>query len=247
MSNRFYIDPLVSRVDGDYVLLCGDEVHHFSRVMRGKCGDEIFLFDGLGGLFRGVVDLIRKDQVGVRLTERLADNIESTLNLTIASALPKGDRQKFLIEKLAELGVKRFIPIRLERSVAKADANTISRFKRYVIEAAKQCGRNFLMEISDEISINTIADNIADQSSCLRLLLHPVELGDVGQTTPAKLLGVGLASDVVALVGPEGSFTDREVAVCLAADFKPIELGKRILRTETACIAIASLLLTYAG
>ncbi|MDR1483435.1 MAG: 16S rRNA (uracil(1498)-N(3))-methyltransferase [Planctomycetaceae bacterium] len=275
MSDRFYIDPSVSVQNGDRVTLCGDEAYHFCRVMRGRVGDEIFLFDGVGGLFFGVVECVFKDKVEVFLTTRIVDQTECPLKLTIASALPKGDRQKFLVEKLAEIGVRRFVPIQLERSVARADAGVISRFKRYVIEAAKQCGRNVLMEIAEEITLdnlikttknckdgNNVAQNNVDcgggnvegdgkndsgQQDFLRLLLHPVSLGKVGQITPKQLLNNKLPNNVIALIGPEGSFTDREVSVCIESGFVPFAIGARILRTETACITVAALLLPYAG
>ncbi|MDR1480401.1 MAG: 16S rRNA (uracil(1498)-N(3))-methyltransferase [Planctomycetaceae bacterium] len=267
MSSRFYFDPTVSIRDGEKVTLCGDEAYHFCRVMRGKVGDEIFIFDGVGGLFRGVVDFILKDKVRVCLAEEVVCRIESPLRLTVASALPKGDRQKFLIEKLAEIGVHRFIPIQLERSVARADSGVISRFRRYVIEAAKQCGRNALMTISEEMTLdkfikftkdcvvvdnaNDVAqndiENVASQRDVLRLLLHPVVLGEVGQITPKQLLNDKLPANIVTLIGPEGSFTEREVLVCIESGFVPFAMGARILRTETACITVASLLLPYAG
>jgi 16S rRNA (uracil1498-N3)-methyltransferase len=286
MSNRFYIDPVVSIFDIDVgrVVLCGDEAYHFCRVMRGAVGDEIFVFDGVGGLFRGVVESIFKDKVEVRLIERIDEPIESPLRLTIAGALPKGDRQKFLIEKLAELGVYCFVPVCFERSVARADVGVIKRFKRYVIEAAKQCGRNKLMEITEETSlenfikytqnaakeinvaqnkeqnnkqvnkVNEVAgvagvaeSNFIRRFDFLRLILHPVSLGLVGQITPQQLLGGGLSCNITALIGPEGSFTDREISSCIESGFVPLAMGARILRTETAAIAVAALLLPYAG
>jgi 16S rRNA (uracil1498-N3)-methyltransferase len=264
MSNRFYIDPSVSTKNSDRVTLLGDEAFHLRQVMRGKIGDEIFLFDGVGGLFRGVVDSISKNKIEIQLLEQLADYAESPLKLTIATALPKGDRQKFLVEKLAELGVHRFIPISLERSVARADAGVIARFQRYVIEAAKQCGRNTLMEIKEEMTLECLIKFTQDynaginvtknndelnstQQNFSRLLLHPVSLGDVKQISPKQLLNDNLPRNIVALIGPEGSFTDREITASINSGFIPIEMGKRILRTETACITIAALLLPYAG
>lgn len=245
MSDRFYLDPGVSKLDGDLAVLGGDEAHHFSRVMRGKVGDTITLFDGIGLSRHGTVEAVSKNTVSVRILETLQDTIESPLRLTVATALPKGDRQRFLVEKLAELGVARLVPLRLERSVARADEKTTAKFRRYVIEAAKQCGRNVLMEVAEEMSLAETNTLFGDEFS--KLILHPVSLGEVGQTTPKKFLAAGMPEKIVMLAGPEGSFMDREVDDALRFGFKPIELGKRILRTETACIAAASLLLTYAG
>jgi len=281
MTNRFFVDRTVSRWEGTSVLLAGDEAHHFCKVMRGKVGDSLVLFDGTETFVHGIVEAIQKEGVRVRITETFADEVESPLRLTVAAALPKGDRQRFLIEKLAELGVARFVPVSMERSVARANDAAIQRLRRYVVEAAKQCGRNVLMEITEEVPMGKLTDFLAADAMA-KFLLHPVALGSVGQTTarqilsdrpePGRAVGSALAQppsprrvsvvglteshpeisnqlqySIAILVGPEGSFTDQEIAVALQGGFKPLDLGKRILRTETACIAAAALLLTVAG
>ncbi len=245
MSDRFFLDPDCSTIEGELATLGGDEAHHFSRVMRGKAGDTVILFDGSGFFWRGVVQNVSKTAVSVRISAKMPDAIESPLHLTVASALPKGERQRFLVEKLAELGVKRFVPLQLDRSVAKADKKTTEKFRRYVVEAAKQCDRNVLMGITEEMSLQEF--NALLETECTKLILHPVSLGEVGQTMAREIILNGMPKEIAVLVGPEGSFTDREVAQALQHGFKPVELGKRILRTETACIAAAALLLTYAG
>ena len=243
MSNRFFVDRAVSRWNADGVLLSGDESHHLRNVMRGKVGDSLVLFDGTGPYSHGIVEAIQKDGVRIRITGTFADDIESPLRLTVAAALPKGDRQRFLIEKLAELGTARFVPVQMERSVARANDAVIQRLRRYVIEAAKQCGRNVLMEITNEVPIDKLNELFKTKTPTAKFLLHPVALGNVGQTTPQQHLA-GTPANVIILAGPEGSFTDHEVAEALRSGFVPLDLGKRILRTETACIAAAALFLT---
>ena len=249
MSNRFFVDRTVSRWNADEVFLAGDEAHHFCKVMRGKVGDSLVLFDGTGTCAHGIVESIHKEGVRIRIAETFADDVESPLRLTVAAALPKGDRQRFLIEKLAELGVARFVPVQMERSVARANDAVIQRLRRYVIEAAKQCGRNVLMEITDEVPMEKLNDLLIRETT-EKFLLHPVALGDVGQTTPRQIVTSHLAGtpgNIVILAGPEGSFTDHEVSLALQDGFRPLDLGKRILRTETACIAAAAFFLTVAG
>ena len=242
MTNRYFVDRTVSRWDADEALLAGDEAHHFRNVMRGKVGASIILFDGTETYSHGIVESLSKEGIRVRITQTFADDIESPLRLTVAAALPKGDRQRFLIEKLAELGVARFVPAHMERSVARANDAVIQRLRRYVIEAAKQCGRNVLMEITSEVPLGKL--NGCFEEGTVKYLLHPVALGNVGQTTPRDILGAECQQKAVILVGPEGSFTDKEVDWALRAGFVPLDLGKRILRTETACIAAAALFLT---
>lgn len=244
MSDRFFLDPAVSSRQGDRATLRGDEAHHFGRVMRGKTGDVVVLFDGSGFSYRGEVVSVGKNDVSIRIVETRADTVESPLRLTVATAMPKGDRQGFLAEKLAELGVARLVPLRLERSVARAHDAAVVRLRRRVVEAAKQCGRNVLMDIAGE----TPFDRFVEQSDAdAKFLLHPAALGRIGQKTPRDILQGDLPAEVAVLIGPEGSFTDREVEAARQNGFQPLELGARILRTETACIAAASLLLLYAG
>ncbi|MDR0703964.1 MAG: 16S rRNA (uracil(1498)-N(3))-methyltransferase [Planctomycetaceae bacterium] len=247
MSNRFFLDPVISAIDGDHVVLGGDEAHHFCRVMRGEVGDEIILFDGSGLCYRSKVESVDKTTVTARIVETLPDTIESPLRLTVATALPKGDRQRFLTEKLAELGVARLIPLRLERSVARADAAVAQRLRRYVVEAAKQCGRNVLMEITNEITLHELNHFLNSQNDVTKFLLHPLALGEVGQTTPQTILAKELPKQLAVLVGPEGSFTDQEIETALSFGFQPLHLGARILRTETACIAAAAVFLAGLG
>jgi 16S rRNA (uracil1498-N3)-methyltransferase len=212
--------------------------------MRGNVGDEIILFDGSGLSYRSQVESIDKTTVTVHIIETLPDNIESPLRLTVATALPKGDRQRFLAEKLAELGVARLIPLHLERSVARADAAVVQRLRRYVIEAAKQCGRNVLMEITNEMTLRELNHFLTAQNNMTKFLLHPVVLSEVGQTTVQTIFAKELPKQIAVLIGPEGSFTDQEIETALNFGFQPLHLGTRILRTETACIAAAAVFLT---
>jgi len=247
MTNRFFVDRTISHWDSMGALLSGDEAHHFCKVLRGKEGDSLVLFDGTGTYAHGIAEAIQKEGVRIRITETFADDVESSLRLTVAAALPKGDRQRFLIEKLAELGVARFIPVLMERSVARANDAVIQRLRRYVIESAKQCGRNVLMEITDEVPIKKL-DGLVTVETTTKFLLHPLALGNVGQQTPRQVVTrLPLSDRIVILVGPEGSFTEQEVESVIREGFKPLDWGKRILRTETACIAAAALFLAVAG
>jgi len=234
MSGQYYLDPTCSTVTESEATLGGDEAHHFVRVMRGKVGDEIRLFDGKGLRFRGVVEMIRKTEIGVRIIETNSKSTESSVRLTVASALPKGERQKFLIEKLTELGVARFVPLRCERNVSKVDAAVLAKFRRWVIEASKQSLRTILMEIDDEKSLDEFGDFPGR-----KFLPHPVFDTEIGQTAfPNEIDG-----EVLVAVGPQGGFTPSETATALQCGFTPIDLGPRFLRTETACFVVASLLL----
>jgi 16S rRNA (uracil1498-N3)-methyltransferase len=147
-------------------------------------------------------------------------------------ALPKGERQKWLVEKLTELGVARLVPLETERGVAEATPAARERLRRGVIEACKQCGRNRLMEIG---APRSVAGAIADMPAGSRVVI-----ADPGG---APLDSIGLvagAASALALVGPEGGFTAAELAAAEAVGGVRASLGLHVLRIETAAIALAA-------
>ena len=148
MSDLYYIAPddRASLNDG-IAVLTDAEARHLTRVMRKKVGDEADLFDGSGKEYRARIESIARDRVELTVLETREDDREPDLALTAIMALPKGDRQKWAIEKLTELGVRRFIPLDAERADVKFDAGVRERLERQTLEASKQCGRLRLMEV----------------------------------------------------------------------------------------------------
>jgi len=227
MSERFFSDSLIA---GDAARLTGAEAQHLARVMRAQVGDEVILFDGGGDEFTGRITAISKSAVDLEITERRSLDRELPHQLTLAVALPKGDRQKVLVEKLTELGVTRLIPLITQRGVAQPVESALDRLSRSVIEASKQCGRNRLMEIAAPVDVAQLAE--AAPSAVLRLVAHPdgERLAELG----------GASGDILAAVGPEGGFTDAEVSALERAGWRRVALGPRILRIETAAMALAA-------
>ncbi len=224
MGDRFYC-PGPWR--GGRAVLDGDEAHHLARVRRVGPGGRVVVFDGLGlsasaevvAVDRGRVDLAI---VGIEPATDLGGS------LVLATAVPKGDRFQWLVEKATELGVTRLVPIRSERSVVDPRPTKLDRLRRAVIEASKQSGRSRLMEIAEP---TTWADWLASGSlgAASRLLAHPGG-GPVGP-------GLDLAAGVAVAIGPEGGFTEAEVAAALSSGYRPVGLGPTILRIETAAVA----------
>jgi 16S rRNA (uracil1498-N3)-methyltransferase len=149
--------------------------------------------------------------------------------LEVAAPLPKGERAPFLVEKLTELGVTAFTPLETARSVVRPREAKLDRLERHVVEASKQCGRNVLMEVGP---LTTWADFVRrGDLPARRVLAHPG--GAAGLAAEAV--------DLAVAVGPEGGFTEEEVADALAAGWRAVALGPRILRVETAALALAVL------
>ncbi len=228
MSERFYSpEPITSGC----LLLDGPEAHHLLHVMRASVGDEVTLFDGSGAEFRATVETLRRADAELRVIERCEVDRELPFTLEMGVALPKGDRQKWLVEKLTELGVTTLVPLITERSVALPNDNALERLQRSVIEAAKQCGRNRLMSIAKP---QAWAEWISQPASGRRLVAHPSGLPlsdlDIHHPTPIQLA-----------IGSEGGLTDIEVATATSAGWQCVSLGQRILRVETAAIALAAI------
>ena len=217
--------------------LSGAEAHHLSAVMRAEVGQEITLFDGAGVECTASIAKIGKREVELQIVNRVEVSRESTIHLTLAVALPKGDRQKWLVEKAVELGVAELVPLTCQRSVAKAKESSIQRLERNVIEASKQCGRNILMSIAPAMTFDECAQSFTEAT--MRLIAHPP--WDASNHPSSERLTEH--SKVVALIGPEGGFTDDEVQSALAQGWQPISLGRRILRTETAALKLAASIL----
>ena len=230
MSYRFYVQPPVSE---DEATLAGPEAHHLIHVMRAQVGQEIMLFDGIGAEYQAIVTQLSRQSVTASIRQRREVDRELPFALTLAVALPKGDRQKMLVEKATELGVTKLIPLITERSVAQPTGPALERLRRGVIEACKQCGRNRLLEICEPRKLGELL--ATQHASVLRLLAHPS--GD-----PISPIVDRAGGDCELLVGPEGGFSDEEVADALAAGATTVCLGPRILRIETAAIALASII-----
>jgi len=227
MSERFFLS--MPPRDGRAVLV-GDEARHLARVMRCTVGDEVVVFDGSGTAWRARVASIGRDEVMLDMGEAVTASRLTRVPLTLAVALPKGERQKWLVEKLTELGVERLVPLATTRGVAEATPAAVERLSRGVIEACKQCGRDGLMQIGGPKSVAEVVGGTGGGAVLLVADRDGAPLEEVA--TGAKL--------VVDLVGHEGGFTEEELATIEAAGGRRVSLGPHVLRVETAAIALAA-------
>ena len=230
MSTRFYH---ATPIAAERVTLDGPEAHHLLHVGRAVAGQGVTLFDGSGAEYAAVIEKLGRRAVELRIVERIDANRELPYTLTVGVALPKGDRQKWLVEKLTELGVTTLVPLVTERGVAQPSTGALERLHRGVIEASKQCGRNRLMRIANPQAWSEWVSERPEASGERRLLAHPdgLPVGDIDLASPRP---------TCVSVGPEGGYTDAEVAAATAAGWQKISLGPRILRVETAAVALAA-------
>jgi len=232
------------------VTLRGDESQHLAVVLRAKAGTEIMVFDGSGAEWPGRVTAVSKSAVEVELgAQRAAEPAASTL--TLAVALPKGDRQKWLVEKCVELGVARLVPLLTARGVAQPVENALARLKRAVIEASKQSGQLRLMEIAPPRKWSEFVHEVVYGTS-MRCVAQPRQAAETSELI-AKLplhaqnilwckprSWVRPIEQRIAAVGPEGGFTTVELRAAIDAGWHLLDLGSGILRVETAALKIAA-------
>jgi 16S rRNA (uracil1498-N3)-methyltransferase len=233
MTERYY--SAIS-ITGDRAVLADSEAHHLAHVMRAGIGDLVTLFDGSGAEFSAQIVRIARHAVELAITDRREVDRELPFTLTLAVALPKGDRQKWLIEKATELGVTRVVPLATARSISDGAA-ALDRLRRGVIEASKQCGRNRLMEIAAPCKWTELAARPAN-AIATRLFSHPASAPNL-QATPSEFAPADALAEITIAVGPEGGWTDDEAALAHNHNWRFVDLGPRILRVETAAIVLA--------
>jgi 16S rRNA (uracil1498-N3)-methyltransferase len=230
LADRFYCPA--PPVDGRMTLE-GDEARHLIRVRRVGLGETVELFDGRGSAFRAEVSALGRDRVEMTILGFAPAGRPVACGLTLATAVPKGDRFDWLVEKATELGVARLIPLVTERSVVDPRSAKLDRLRRLVIEAAKQCNRDILMDLDPPTPWARLVGSVA---TGVKLLAHPGGL-------PVAASGAVRGSPVILAIGPEGGFTDGEVDQAVGAGWRTVDLGPTILRVETAGLAGSSTLL----
>jgi 16S rRNA (uracil1498-N3)-methyltransferase len=231
MSYRFYSEEPIryETAGGTIARLSDSEAHHFLHVMRGGVGDRVTLFDGSGYEFEAEVTQTTRRDVTLAVLSQTEVDREPAIAVSLGVALPKGDRQKVLVDMLTQLGVARLVPLATEHSVAAPKGSGLDKLRRSVIEASKQCGRNRLMAIDEPMGLDEF---LTTTQADVRLIAHPT-----GGASAIEKAG----KSVAIAIGPEGGFADAEVATAAAAGWEAVSFGRSILRIETAAIAAASL------
>ena len=242
---RFYAPPTAFAPDGKTVKLAPEEARHLRDVLRLERGDEVFVFDGEGREFRCVIE--ESGQNGATLcvgSQVEAARPESSLQLTLAIALLKGEKFDLVVQKATELGVQRITPVmtkladvRLRDAVD--GARRVARWRRIALEACKQSGRARVPEVDAPVVCASLIESAPSDTGEWRVMF--AERGGSGFIETIKNLQAQPLS-VRALVGSEGGWTDEEIAQARSAGWSVVTLGGRTLRAETAAVAVTALL-----
>ena len=233
--SRFYA-PEVFAV-GSSVKLDTEQSRHALKSRRLKAGDVVELLNGEGQV--ALAKLIDKSSRSAAIFEvnEARTDIRPENDLTIAAAVPKGDRQKVMVDMLAQLGVARVVPLNCEYSSTRANSKLVEKWRRLVIESCKLSGRTWFQETGDSMEVLAYAKQVHEQGLQLILADHQ---GEAWQ----EVSEYDESQRIVCLVGPEGGFSESEIEILLALGARSVAVAPNILRIETAAVAIATAILT---
>ncbi len=232
---RFFVPPEI--LSGEEIPLPEEVLHHLGTVLRRPVGEQILLLDGQGTVCRCLVTSLGRRAGTARLQACWREE-ERTFPISILQSLPKSDKMDLVLQKGTELGVVSFVPVLTERSIpapaGEREETRRRRWERIVREAARQCRRPILPRLAPPRPLPTA---LAECREELRLFLWEAESRPLAAVLPRIR-----PTSAAILVGPEGGFAPAEAAAARNAGFQPVHFGPRILRSETAGFAAASIL-----
>lgn len=240
----FYTEP--DNISQNSLQIKGEELKHLARVMRKKERDVIEVVDGQANLYTVVLTKITKQFAEGEIQKRTRYAGEPNFHLTLAQAIPKGNRFDLVVEKGTEIGVSAFVPLLCEHSIIADSSSRLSRWKKIAIAAMKQSTRSILPEI---LPAQTIHD-VTRKKGLLKLGLI-ADSGDGARSlseviSELKQKSTQLKSAIL-LIGPEGGFSANEVKLAMDNGFYRFSLGSRRLRSETAGIVASAILMELMG
>ena len=234
--HRFFIEP--HAVCGNEAVLIGEDVQHIAKVLRLRAGDEVTLCDGAKTEYTARIDSVEKERITLQILETAASKTESAVEITLYQGLPKAGKLETIIQKCVELGIGKVIPFDAERSVVKLSEKDFAkkqpRYQRVAYEAAKQSRRGIIPEVGGLVKLAK-----EDYSGYDLILLAYEE--ERGTTLKQALRAKADAKRIALIVGPEGGFAPEEADMLIQRGAVSVSLGPRILRTETAGMAMLAM------
>ena len=223
--------------------ITGSDVNHIKNVLRMKPGDKLRISDGERLCYNCRIQAFEEEAVVLSLLSRDEDGTELPARIVLFQGLPKGDKMELVIQKNVELGVFQIVPVATRRSVVKLDAKKaqakVRRWNAISESAAKQSKRTLVPKVNSVLSFQEAVDLAAD----FDCKLFPYEHAEGMEETRKLLAQIQPGMKIAVFIGPEGGFEEEEVDYARERGFVPITLGRRILRTETAGMALLSALM----
>jgi 16S rRNA (uracil1498-N3)-methyltransferase len=234
---RFFVATEV--LQSDLVVLQGEPLHHLQNVLRLQPGADVLLLDGSGLCCRVRLTTLARRQAVAEVTKRWQSS-ENLFPISLLQALPKGDKFDLVLQKGTELGITDFLPLLSNRSVPSPDPSRLvtrqQRWQRIVQEACRQCRRDRLPFVKPLRPLAEVLEGLP--TAALKLALWESGARPLAERLPA----VAPSDGIILLVGPEGGFGRDEIEMAASKGFQPVHLGPRILRTETAGLAVTPVL-----
>lgn len=240
---HFFVTP--EQVKESHIFIEGSDVNHMKNVLRMKVGEELLISDGNNGQYHCRIERFEKESAVAAILEQEETDTELPSDIYLFQGLPKGDKMELIIQKAVELGVRAIIPVSTKRTVVKLDekkaAKKVSRWNEIARSAAKQSGRGVIPTIADVMDYRKAVES----AGALDVVLIPYELAEGMRETKEIISSIVPGQSVAIFIGPEGGFEREEVELARTCGAREITLGKRILRTETAGLAILSVLMYH--
>ena len=242
---KFFVLP--EKVYDNKILIDTDDVAHITRVLRLGIGDVITICDSRSRDFEAKISEISDKRIVCDIISEKKSDTEADIFITLYQGIPKGTKMELIIQKNTELGIKRIVPVAMKRCVAKlenrkAEEKKVQRWQKIAEEAAKQSGRGMIPEIAMPITLKEAASELKNCD----LAFVPYEC-EAKNTLKPLLKSAQDVKTVGFLIGPEGGFDLEEIETLKSFDIPSVTLGKRILRTETAGIAVTSVVMYEIG
>ena len=242
--NHFFISA--SDIEGDRVRLSPEQAHQVQHVLRLQPGDAIVVLDDTGIEYHVTLTTVEKRQVVGQVTSRPPAAGEPAARMTLFQSMLVREKFEWVLQKGTEIGVARFVPILTERSLVRVkdlDEKRLDRWRRIIVEAAEQSHRGRIPQLDQIVTFDEAVASVAQFDRCL--IAAPSR---EGSTLRQALQGLSSkAVSVAVMVGPEGGFTEKEVAAACRGGALAVSLGPRILRTETCALVASALILHELG
>lgn len=240
---RFFVEPHQIDEEAHQIHITGSDVNHISNVLRMKMGEELWISDGSKYEYRCTIESFEPDEVLLHIVYSQEPEYELPCRIYLFQGLPKADKMELIIQKAVELSAYEIIPVETKRCVVKLDgrksAKKTARWQQIAESAAKQSKRMLIPNVHEVLTFR----EALKYAESMDVRLIPYELARGMQETKEILAGIEPGQSVGIFIGPEGGFEEKEIEAAIEGGAKPITLGRRILRTETAGLAILSVLM----
>jgi len=240
MARKFYIKSDKDYIVGEEIVVGGEEFNHIKNVLRYNIGDEIIVINGNGKNIFCIVNEMRKNDLTLKITAIKKCEADPKIEVTVFQALVKGEKLEFITQKLTELGITKLVPFYSEFCQVKQNTTRINRLEKISIEALKQCGRSKILEISPIFSFDEMVKDLKKYDEVI--------FAYEGATQSLDINEIKTKQNIAIIIGSEGGFSPKEAEKLKSCkNLKTISMGKRILRAETACVALSTLILFAVG